>query len=75
MLCIVYRKKINQKVYILYLESMVGQRFEAGQAIPAVWKARMGRHWLVVNEDAQSIHLVDDSPRCTLEAYGSCITG
>ncbi len=50
------------------LESMVGQRFAAGQPISAAWQARMGKHWLVVNEDASSIHLVDDSPRSTLEA-------
>lgn len=50
------------------LESMVGQRFAAGQPVSSAWRARMGKHWLVVNEDASSIHLVDDTPRCTLEA-------
>jgi len=49
-------------------DSISGQRVEPGSAISAAWKARLNKHWLITNESSDSIHLIDDTPRMTLNA-------
>ena len=50
------------------VDGVIGQRVAGVSPLSAAWQARLNRQWLIVNEDAQSFHLVDDSPRFTLHA-------
>ena len=44
------------------------ERVNPKAALPAAWSARVGRNWLSVNEDAQSVPLILGGPRVSLEA-------
>lgn len=53
------------------IEGINGQRIDGKTSLSAAWQSRTGKQWLIVNENAQSIHLVDDSPLFTLRAVES----
>ncbi|MCB1770584.1 MAG: beta-lactamase family protein [Candidatus Competibacteraceae bacterium] len=53
-------------------ETPFGQQVQPAGSLSAVWQARAGQSWLAVNEDAQSVPLVQGlPPRLTLDALES----
>ncbi len=53
---LVARRPIGLGHYMV--EIPFGQQVQPAAPLSAVWQGRVGQHWLVVNEDAQSIPLV-----------------